>query len=83
MMTGLTCTYMTYNASEVNKVFKAQSSDDGPLKNNLSTPTIMHEVIFQHLRNRMFCRRHKILTNKTVDKSNMHRNTVSITLTEN
>ena len=45
MMTGLTCTYMTYNASEVNKVFKAQSTDDGRLKNNLSTPTIMHEVI--------------------------------------
>ena len=41
---------MTYNAIEVNKVFKAQSTDDGPLKNNLSTPTIMHEVIFQHLR---------------------------------
>ena len=40
---------MTYSASEVNKVFKAQSTDDGRLKNNVNTPTIMHEVIFQHL----------------------------------
>ena len=70
---------MTYSASEVNKVFKAQSTDDGRLKNNVGTPTIMHEVIFQHLRTWNVLQKAQNIDIKTVHTANMNGNTVPIT----